>query len=48
MKNNYEYILFKKELMRLRDEYQRCLDSNIKREITNDIQLLERAIDLYY
>lgn len=46
MKNNYEYILFKKELLRLRNEYQRCNDQRVRQEITIDIRLLENAVTL--
>lgn len=45
MENNYEHLLFIKELGRLIEDYVNCFDSNIKKEIFKDIKLLGKAID---
>jgi len=44
MDNNFEYLIFHEELRRLHNEYRRCKDVRIKKEISKDIELLENAI----
>lgn len=45
MKNNYEYHFFLEELSKLHCEYHRCHDVTIRKEISKDIELLEKAIN---
>ncbi|SFB24211.1 MULTISPECIES: hypothetical protein [unclassified Bacillus (in: firmicutes)] len=45
MENNYEHLLFIKELGRLIEDYVNCFDSRVKSEIFKDIKLLGKAID---
>ncbi|WP_409304376.1 hypothetical protein [Peribacillus sp. SCS-155] len=44
MKGDYEYFLFAKELGRLLLDFDMCDDEEIKKEIVNDIRLLESAL----
>jgi hypothetical protein len=44
MDNKFEYLIFREELRRLRNEYQRCNDVRLRKEISKDIELLENAI----
>ncbi len=45
MENNYENWIFHIELKKLRNEYERCMDINIKTAISKDIELLENALE---
>lgn len=47
MENNIEYFIFIEELSRLRLEYQRCPDVRVRKEISEDIKLLEQAINTF-
>lgn len=46
MENNIEYFIFIEELSRLRLEYHRCPHVRIREEISQDIKLLEQAINI--
>ncbi|WLR57578.1 hypothetical protein LC048_12415 [Mesobacillus subterraneus] len=47
MNNNFEYRIFYEELRRLHKEYQRCESSTLKQSISEDIELIEDALETY-
>ncbi|WP_176713752.1 MULTISPECIES: hypothetical protein [Bacillaceae] len=46
MSDNKERSIFMRELTRLYGEWERCKDVRVKEEITKDIVLLKKAIQL--
>ncbi|WP_182917193.1 hypothetical protein [Bacillus sp. PK3_68] len=46
MNDGKDQFIFMRELTRLYDERERCKDEQIKEEITKDLVLLEKAIEL--
>lgn len=46
MADNFEHLMFIRELGRLMIDYHNCTDTTIKQEIYNDIKLLGKVINL--
>ncbi|MDP4162395.1 MAG: hypothetical protein Q8906_09565 [Bacillota bacterium] len=46
MEDNYEHLIFIKELGRLMIDYGKCKDADLKQEIYKDIKLLGKVINL--
>jgi len=44
MKEDWEYRIFIEEINRLQNEYHRCDNQSMKREIYKEIKLLKQAI----
>ena len=47
MVSQFEYLIFTRELRQLKTEYRQCPNENIKQEIHNDIQLLQKAVESF-
>ena len=46
MSDDKDRFIFMRELTRLYGEYERCKDVRIKEEITKDLVLLKKALEL--